>query len=107
MSPINYKRAKKIMAIALDMHQAKEIRIQAVRVLKLMDAVDELWIVAHNVKCPFTRQSAIESIPALEVRSQTEQIGDRNSIPENTGIREEGAGVPTQMSISSDKLEWP
>ncbi len=65
----NKERVGKILAIALDMHQAKELRIQAVRLLKVMGAIDELWTVVQNVKCPFTRQSAIDSIPALDVNN--------------------------------------
>jgi hypothetical protein len=67
------EKAKKVLAIALDMHQAKELRIQAVRVLKAMGAIDELWTVVQNVKCPFTKQSAIDSIPALGVKIPNEQ----------------------------------
>jgi hypothetical protein len=103
MSSSNEKRAKKIMAIALDMHQPKEIRIQAVRVLKVMHAVEELWVVAQNVKCPFTRQSAIDSIPALEARPQK----DSTFVPAKIEVKEEPASATIHVNISTNKLEWP
>ncbi len=71
------ERVSKVLQIALDMQQVKEIRIQAVRVLKLMGAVDELWAVARSVKCPFTRQAAIDSIPALGVKAGAGQGNDQ------------------------------
>jgi len=103
----NKERARKILVIALDMHQAKEIRIQAVRVLKAMDAIDELWTVVQNVKCPYTRQSAIDSIPALEVKVETEQIIDRTSVVENAVYKGEEGKVPTYRDVSNEQLGWP
>lgn len=102
MTSYDNKRTKKIMTIALDMHQPKEVRIQAVRVLRVMDAVDELWTVAQNVKCPFTRQSAIDSIPALELVPQKHT--DEMSVSGNVEVDASG---PTRMNVSSGKLEWP
>lgn len=103
----NRERARKILAIALDMHQPKEMRIQAVRVLKAMGAIDELWAVVHNVKCPFTRQSAIDCIPALEFKGQMEQINDRTFIPINMGPKEEGRRVTTYTKMPKNELAWP
>lgn len=96
----NKDRARKILAIALDMHQSKEVRMQAVRVLRVMGAIDELWTVVQNVKCPFTKQSAIDSIPALEVKVWTEQNSDPSSLPRNTEMKDE-------EKTSNDELKWP
>jgi len=90
----NKERAKKLLAIALDMHQAKELRIQAVRVLKVMGAIDELWTVVQNVKCPFTKQSAIDSIPALEVKS----VQDNNQTLTSEKVVKEEVKIPEEPS---------
>lgn len=89
----NRERARKILAIALDLHQAREIRIQAVSVLRAMGATDELWTVAHSVKCPFTRQTAVDSIPMLGVKVQTEQISPTS--------------LPPDMIMLTGLLKWP
>lgn len=61
----------------MNMHQSMELRIQAVRLLKVMGALDELWTVVQKVRCPYTKQAAIDSIPALEVRIQEDDQGER------------------------------
>lgn len=94
------ERAKKILTIALDMHQPKEMRIQAVRVLKAMRAIDELWTVVHNINCPFTRQTAIDCIPALEFKGQKTQVVDQVSLPEAMQYKQE-------VTTPSNKLELP
>lgn len=102
----NKERSKRILAIALDMHQAKEIRIQAVRLLRAMDAIDELWTVVHTVKCSITRQSAIDSIPALEFKHKTE-IYEEILVPENAQRKETERTFTTNTNIRLDRLELP
>lgn len=115
------ERIEKILEIALDMRQAKEVRIQAVRVLKLMGAVDELWAVAKNVRCPFTKRAAIDSIPALGVKVQdkstisysntlgTKDDGETSTLPPIGGKKE--AELPSVLlndylnSLSSAGIE--
>lgn len=83
------ERAKKILEIALNMRQAKELRIEAVRLLKVMGAIDELWSVVQTVRCPFTKQAAIDSIPALEVRIQDDPEDSQPSSSVTTVAAEE------------------
>jgi len=99
----NKEKAKKVLAIALDMHQAKELRIQAVRVLKAMGAIDELWTVVQNVKCPFTKQTAIDSIPALEVKIDNKQ--DNNQILASESAVKEEVKTVKEVNASNGQSE--
>lgn len=79
--------------------QPKELRIQAVRVLKAMGAMDELWTVVHNVNCPFTRQSAIDCIPALEFKAKMTQVTDQLAVPESIERKREVIVPDTRLEL--------